>query len=85
MNLASQHVTYAAGEVIFRQGYPGDNAYIIQEGYVEIYEELPDGGERRIAVLKEGEMFGELAVLDDAPRSASARALKDCVLQIMEI
>lgn len=81
----SELIQYAAGEVIFRQGYPGDHAYIIKSGVIEIYDEKPDGSIMRLALLKPGEMFGELALLDDAPRSASARAHEDCVLQIMGI
>lgn len=76
---------YRAGQVIFLQGYPADYAYIIQSGDVEIYLELPDKTEQHIATLGIGEMFGELGILDDAPRSASARALTDCELQIMAI
>lgn len=76
---------YRAGEVIFRQGYPSDHAYIILSGEVEIYKENPDGSEEHIAELGEGQMFGEYGVLDDAPRSASARARTLVRLQIMEL
>ena len=76
---------YAAGEIIFRQGYPGDHAYIIQSGEVEILHEEADGSHTLLATLGVGEMFGELAVMDDAPRSATARAKSACVLQIMAI
>lgn len=81
----SRHVTYAAGQVIFLQGYPADFAYIIEDGAVEIYLIEPDNSETQLAILKVGEMFGELGIIDDAPRSASARALTDCSLQIMEM
>lgn len=80
-----KQIQYAAGDVIFRQGYPGDHAYIIQSGSVEIYDQQPDGSIKQLAILGKGEMFGELALLDDAPRSASARAHEDCVLQVMGI
>lgn len=76
---------YAAGEVIFRQGYPGDHAYVIKTGQVEIYSEWPDGRIESIAILHEGQMFGEMALTDDAPRSASARAHTDVTLQILDI
>ncbi len=76
---------YQTGEIIFRQGYPSDNAYIIISGTVEIYKELPGGGEEHIADLTDGQMFGEYGVLDDAPRSASARAKTDVELQIMAL
>lgn len=76
---------FSAGEVIFRQGYPGDHAYIIKRGEVEIVLENVDGSEEIVATLGEGEMFGEMAVMDDAPRSATARAKTDCALQVMAI
>lgn len=85
MSSTPRHIEFTAGEMIFRQGYPADNAYIITSGEVEIFNANPDGSESQIAILHAGEMFGELGVLDDAPRSASARARSDCVLQIMEI
>ncbi len=78
-------LTYRAGEVIFRQGYPSDNAYIIVSGVVEIYRENADGSEEHIADLGEGQMFGEYGVLDEAPRSASARAKTAAMLQIMAL
>lgn len=78
-------LTYKAGQVIFRQGYPADNAYLIEQGEVEIYNESAAGEETRVALLAQGQMFGEYGVLDDAPRSASARALTDVMLRIMAI
>ncbi len=81
----SVKLDFAAGEVIFRQGYPSDNAYIIQSGVVEIYHEHPDGSEEHLADLEAGQMFGEYGVLDDAPRSASARAKTEVFLQIVPL
>lgn len=76
---------FKTGEVIFKQGYPADNAYVIESGEVEIYKETPDGKEERVALLGKGQMFGEYGVLDDAPRSASARATQDTSLKIMKL
>lgn len=76
---------YRAGEVIFRQGYPGDHAYIVQSGEVAIIKEHDDGSREQLAILKAGEMFGEIAVMDDVNRTATAQAHTDCVLQIMAI
>ena len=70
------------GEIIFKEGEIGDEIYLIEEGEVEIFKEI-EGKEKRIAILKEGEVFGEMSALDGKPRSASARALKDTVLRIM--
>ncbi len=78
-------IVYMAGEVIFRQGYPADHAYVVLTGEVEIYRETADGSEERLAVLPPGQMFGEMGVLDDAPRSASARAVTLARLQIVPL
>jgi len=72
-------VQHGAGESIFREGEPGAEMYIIQDGQVEILKSL-GGRDQRVAVLEEGDFFGEIAILEDVPRSASARALTDCVL-----
>ena len=79
------HAKYKAGEIVFRQGYPADNAYVIESGQVEIFQELADGKEEHVATLGAGQMFGEYGVLDDAPRSASARAVEDTTLKILKI
>ena len=83
--MADKLITYSAGDVIFRQGYPADDAYIVQSGEVEIFHEEIDGSETQLAILKQGEMFGEMGILDDAPRNASARAHTDVVLQIIDL
>lgn len=67
---------YSEGQHVFRAGEPGVGMYILLEGAVQIYVMEDD----RIRVLKEhtpGEFFGELGLLDDLPRSASARASED--------
>jgi len=66
--------SYQAGEVIFREGEPGAGMYLIQRGAVDIIIRLPDGSERVLAQLTDRQFFGEMALLDDAPRSASAVA-----------
>lgn len=78
-------IPFKAGEVIFRQGYPGDHAYIIKSGEVLIIKEHDDGTREQVATLRAGEMFGEIAVLDEVARTATAQAHTDCVLQVMEI
>ena len=66
--------TFNDGEVIFREGESSDTAYEIVSGNVEIAK-TGDDGEMRLAVLKAGEMFGEMGVLDQGKRSASAKAV----------
>lgn len=75
-------IEYSAGEVIFRQGYPAPDAYIIESGRVEIYIEELDGSETQLAILGPGQLFGEMGPMDEKPRNASARALEDTVLTI---
>jgi CRP-like cAMP-binding protein len=69
-----------AGTVIFRQGDPGDKLYLILSGRVRISREVPGMGEEALAILKEGDVFGEMALLDEAPRSADARVHERCKL-----
>ena len=66
------------GEPIFRMGDPGLGMYIIINGSVKIVEEDDKGKSNTLAVLKDGAFFGDLALLDEAPRSASAIADDTC-------
>ena len=65
-----------AGEVLFEEGEPGDAFYIVFKGAVEITKSRPDGSTEKLAVRRGGEGFGEMALLNDAPRSARARAIE---------
>lgn len=65
---------FADGEYIFREGDLGTEMYIIAEGKVEILNKM-NGKEVVIAVLEKGDFFGEMSILEDMPRAASARAL----------
>jgi CRP/FNR family cyclic AMP-dependent transcriptional regulator len=71
---------FTAGTQIFAQGDAGDAMYIVVSGDVNIF--LPGEDSRRISLedLSSGQFFGELAVFDEKPRSASALATTDCVL-----
>jgi len=63
---------------IFRQHEKGDQAFIIQNGQVEILKESPKGLVS-LRVLEKGAMFGEMALIDDQPRMASAKAVNSYV------
>lgn len=65
---------FEAGEVIFQQGEVGERMYVVQEGQVEVIVEQ-DGREVRLAVLGEGDFFGEMAIFEREVRSATVRAL----------
>ncbi|CCQ73933.1 Crp/Fnr family transcriptional regulator [Magnetospira sp. QH-2] len=72
--------TYPAGEVIFDEGDPGHEVFIIKSGLVEIAQTDLNGTRQTLAFLGEGNLFGEMALVDQEPRSASAKALEntDC-------
>jgi CRP-like cAMP-binding protein len=65
---------YPADALIFGEGEPGDCLYIVLDGAVRISRMVPGMGEECLAILERGEVFGELALVDDQPRSADARA-----------
>ncbi len=67
-------IEFEADRFIFREGDLGTEMFIIQSGQVEILQEV-GGEERRIAVLEKGDFFGEMAILEELPRSASARTV----------
>jgi len=68
-----------ANEVVFRNGDVGDCAYLIETGRVEILLET-DTGEHRLGMIEKGELFGEVALIDQHPRTATARAIEQTVL-----
>ena len=65
---------YDRNQVIFREHENGDMAYIIANGQVQIVKES-DNGPKVLGVLERGAMFGEMALIDDKPRMASAKAI----------
>ena len=64
--------SHTSGTKIFQHGDAGDKLYLILEGRVRISREVPGMGEEALAVLGPGEVFGEMALLDESPRSADA-------------
>ncbi|MBI2862368.1 MAG: Crp/Fnr family transcriptional regulator [Chloroflexi bacterium] len=69
--------TFQAGEVIFRRGDHGTGVYFVEDGTVKIAIATSDMRENVIALMSAGECFGELAVFDREPRSASAIAVEE--------
>lgn len=77
-NLANRLVErrFNPGQIIFHMGDPAGLLYIITSGKVKIAYASSDGQEAVLAILGAGDFFGELALLDDSPRSASAESLE---------
>jgi CRP-like cAMP-binding protein len=67
----------SANTVLFHEGDQGENMYIIQSGKVKISKRIR-GVEKTLATLEKGEFFGEMAILNDKPRSATAETIEDC-------
>ena len=70
----------AAGETLFKAGEPGESLYIVREGEVELFIRDTAGQKILLAIAGKGEVFGELALLDRGPRTATAMALADTEL-----
>ncbi len=78
----SYSVEVKAGEFVFKEGDLGTDMYIIQDGQVEILKHFK-GEDEPLAELGRGDFFGEMSVLEELPRTASAKAMVDCrLLQI---
>ena len=71
---------FGDGELVFRQGDPGNAIYGVLSGRVRIFAPGPDGGEITLNLLEPGELFGEIATLDGKPRTASAVAMETTAL-----
>jgi CRP/FNR family transcriptional regulator, cyclic AMP receptor protein len=71
---------YRAGETVFAQGDPGLGMYIVQEGDVRIVMNDREGRPRELSVLSVGDFFGEMGLIDESPRSATALCRTDCRL-----
>jgi CRP/FNR family transcriptional regulator, cyclic AMP receptor protein len=72
-----------AGEVLFREGEMGDVMYVIQAGVVRVSKQLP-GGERTLATFGRGEFVGEMAILNEKPRTATATVVEDAKVLVIE-
>src|ERR1700750_1190895 len=71
---------YKSSATIFAEGAPGDKFYLIVEGAVRISRIVPGMGEEALAVLRAGAYFGEMSLIDDAARSATAVGHEPCRL-----
>lgn len=71
---------FEEGTLLFSQGEPGEAMFLIQEGKVRIFRPGDEGKEKTLTVLGPGDTFGEMALLDGLPRSASAETLSASIL-----
>lgn len=76
--------TYSQGEYVTQQDQEGYEAYVIQRGTAEVLVEDEVGETRAVAILGAGDFFGEMALLEEAPRSASVRALQELEVLVLD-
>jgi CRP-like cAMP-binding protein len=76
----SQEKVYSPGSVIVREGEGGDSLFLVGSGAVQVVMRGPEGQDVPLAVLGAEEFFGEVAVLEGRPRSATVTALEQCLL-----
>lgn len=74
---------YTAGSVIFRQGEESHDVYRVVSGRVEVSINQENGQPLVLAMLEEEDIFGEMAMIDESPRSATVTAMEDCDVEVM--
>lgn len=74
---------YERGATLFVEGMTGEVLYIVFSGRVEIFKRSEDGQEKRLALLTKGETVGEMSLVDQCPRTATARVAEEAVLFVM--
>ena len=75
---------YDGSASIFKEGDVGQEMYVIASGKVRISKMIPGAGEEALAILEPGHYFGEMAVIEDTPRSADAIAHIPCTLWVID-
>jgi CRP/FNR family transcriptional regulator, cyclic AMP receptor protein len=71
---------YNADEIVFNEGEPGAGMYIVNKGEIAIVKSIENGKTIQLALIPQRSFFGEIALLDEIPRSASARATTETLL-----
>lgn len=80
---ATQKRTYRAGEVLFEEGQIGKAVFIIESGRVELTRKNLDGTPRRLGLVGPGQILGEMALLEQMERTATAKMLEDGVVYLL--
>jgi CRP-like cAMP-binding protein len=80
LRASMEEVHLERGHQLFAEGDAGDKVYVVTEGKVKLGRHAADGRENLLAILGPGQMFGELALFDPGPRSASVTAVTDTTL-----
>lgn len=74
----------AAGQILFQAGEPGESLFVVQSGEIELFIKDVTGQKIVLTVVREGDVFGELSLLDSGPRTATALALVDSELLVLD-
>lgn len=74
----------AAGETLFQAGQPGESLFVVRSGEIELFIKDTAGQKIVLTIARAGEMFGELSLLDSGPRTATALALSDTGLLVLD-
>jgi putative peptide zinc metalloprotease protein len=78
-----KRLSVSAGTAIIREGETGESCYLVRSGQVEVLAQQDGSAERRLATLGPGTLFGEAALLTEAPRNATVRVLEACELLVL--
>ncbi len=79
----AENLSFKAGATVFREGDPADGMYLVVEGAAQVMRRSRGGEERTVAIITEGQSFGELGLLVDRPRQATVNAGTD--LRVLKI
>jgi CRP-like cAMP-binding protein len=83
MDTIADRRTYGPGDVIIREGDTGDSFFLIEKGTVEVYKKGNAGQKIVLGKIPAGGIFGEMAVIDDKPRMASAAAVEHTICRVI--
>ncbi len=74
---------YTKNSTLFIEGMQGEILYVIKKGAVQLVKKTANSQEAVLAVLREGELLGEMSLIDNRPRSASAKVAEESILLVM--